>query len=73
MRFAWLPLRPSPRRSRRAASAAVYPPQRQLPATVITDFKAAPTSLLQQYPTGGPQLISRVRDLGALIRPRSPA
>ncbi len=48
-----------------AASAAVYPPQRQLPATVITDFKAAPNSLLQQYPTGGPQLISRVRDLGA--------
>ncbi|MCK1317394.1 MULTISPECIES: hypothetical protein [unclassified Bradyrhizobium] len=48
-----------------AASAAVYPPQRQLPATVITDFKAAPSSLLQQYPTGGPQLISRVRDLGA--------
>ena len=48
-----------------AASAAVYPPQRQLPATVITDFKATPGSLLQQYPTGGPQLISRVRDLGA--------
>ena len=48
-----------------AASAAVYPPQRQLPATVITDFKASPSSLLQQYPTGGPQLISRVRDLGA--------
>lgn len=48
-----------------AASAAVYPPQRQLPPTVISDFKAAPTSLLQQYPTGGPQLISRVRDLGA--------
>ncbi|WP_407192942.1 hypothetical protein [Bradyrhizobium sp. STM 3566] len=48
-----------------AASAAIYPPQRQLPATVISDFKAAPNSLLQQYPTGGPQLISRVRDLGA--------
>jgi len=48
-----------------AASAAVYPPQRQLPATVISDFKASPASLLQQYPTGGPQLISRVRDLGA--------
>ena len=48
-----------------AASAAVYPPQRQLPATVITEFKASPNSLLQQYPTGGPQLISRVRDLGA--------
>lgn len=48
-----------------AASAAIYPPQRQLPSTVITEFKAAPNSLLQQYPTGGPQLISRVRDLGA--------
>ncbi|WP_245266338.1 hypothetical protein [Bradyrhizobium sp. WSM1743] len=48
-----------------AASAAIYPPQRQLPATVISDFKASPNSLLQQYPTGGPQLISRVRDLGA--------
>jgi hypothetical protein len=48
-----------------AASAAVYPPQRQLPAQVISDFKGAPTSLLQQYPTGGAQLISRVRDLGA--------
>ncbi|MDA9543904.1 hypothetical protein ACM43_04920 [Bradyrhizobium sp. CCBAU 45321] len=48
-----------------AANAAIYPPQRQLPVTVISEFKAAPNSLLQQYPTGGPQLISRVRDLGA--------
>lgn len=48
-----------------AASAAIYPPQRQLPAQTISDFKAAPSSLLQQYPNGGPQLISRVRDLGA--------
>lgn len=48
-----------------AASAAIYPPQRQLPATVISEFKAAPNSLLQQYPTGAAQLISRVRDLGA--------
>ncbi|RXH09192.1 hypothetical protein EAS56_26400 [Bradyrhizobium guangzhouense] len=47
-----------------AASAAVYPPQRQLPPQVITDFKASPGTLLTQYP-GGPQLISRVRDLGA--------
>ncbi|MCK1757388.1 hypothetical protein IVA78_19710 [Bradyrhizobium sp. 137] len=47
------------------ASAAVYPPQRQLPAQIISEFKAAPNSLLQQYPTGAPQLISRVRDLGA--------
>ncbi|MGV7217066.1 hypothetical protein [Bradyrhizobium sp. UFLA05-112] len=48
-----------------AASAAVYPPQRQLPAQVISDFKSAPSSLLQQFPTGGAQMISRVRDLGA--------
>lgn len=48
-----------------SASAAVYPPQRQLPAQVISDFKATPTSLLQQYPGGGAQFISRVRDLGA--------
>src|SRR3954468_13368875 len=48
-----------------AVSAAIYPPQRQLPAQVISDFKGAPSSLLQQYPTGGAQLISRVRDLGA--------
>ncbi|TYO61229.1 hypothetical protein FXV83_39330 [Bradyrhizobium hipponense] len=48
-----------------AASAAVYPPQRQLPAQVISDFKGSPTSLLQQYPGAGAQLISRVRDLGA--------
>lgn len=47
-----------------AASAAVYPPQRQLPPQVVTDFKASPNTLLQQYP-GGPQLISRVRDLAA--------
>ncbi|WP_228749263.1 hypothetical protein [Bradyrhizobium sp. BR 10261] len=48
-----------------AASAAVYPPQRQLAAQLISDFKSSPNSLLQQYPTGGAQMISRVRDLGA--------
>ncbi|MBR0829869.1 hypothetical protein JQ596_30505 [Bradyrhizobium manausense] len=47
------------------ASAAIYSPQRQLPAQVISDFKSSPASLLQQYPAAGPQLISRVRDLGA--------
>ncbi|UPJ74476.1 hypothetical protein [Bradyrhizobium sp. 187] len=47
-----------------AASAAVYPPQRQLPATVISEFKATPGTLLTQFPAGA-QLISRVRDLGA--------
>ncbi|UPK33983.1 hypothetical protein IVB18_38360 [Bradyrhizobium sp. 186] len=48
-----------------AASAAVYPPQRQLPVQVTSDFKSSPNSLLQQYPTGGAQMVSRVRDLGA--------
>jgi len=48
-----------------AASAAIYPPQRQLSVTVLSEFKAAPNNLLQQYPTGGAELISRVRDLGA--------
>ncbi|MGY4344979.1 hypothetical protein ACVWXM_001443 [Bradyrhizobium sp. GM7.3] len=47
-----------------AASAAVYPPARELPATVISEFKATPGTLLTQYPAGA-QLISRVRDLGA--------
>ncbi|MGR4930964.1 hypothetical protein ACIPUD_29760 [Bradyrhizobium sp. CAR08] len=47
------------------ANAAVYPPQRQLPAQVISDFKGSPQSLLQQYPNGGPQMIIRVTDLGA--------
>ena len=47
-----------------AATAAVYPPARQLPATVISEFKATPGTLLTQFPAGA-QLISRVRDLGA--------
>lgn len=47
------------------ASAAVYPPQRQLPAQVISDFKGSPQTLLQQFPNGGPQMILRVTDLGA--------
>ncbi|MET4221642.1 putative membrane protein YgcG [Bradyrhizobium sp. LB14.3] len=48
-----------------AANAAIYPPNRQLPASMISDFKASPTSLLQQFTSGGAQLISRARDLGA--------
>jgi hypothetical protein len=48
-----------------AANAAVYPQNRQLPVQVISDFKSAPASLLQQFPDGGAQMISRVRDLGA--------
>ena len=48
-----------------AASAAVYTPQQQLPQQTIADFNKSPTSLLQQFPSGGAQMISRVRDLGA--------
>ncbi|MBR0715883.1 hypothetical protein [Bradyrhizobium liaoningense] len=48
-----------------AASAAIYPPNRQLSSQVISDFKSSPASLLQQFPDGGAQMISRVRDLGA--------
>jgi hypothetical protein len=48
-----------------ASSAAVYPPNRQLPAQVISEFKGSPTNLLQQFPNGGAQMILRVRDLGA--------
>ncbi|UVO27614.1 hypothetical protein [Bradyrhizobium arachidis] len=48
-----------------AASAAIYPPNRQLSSQVISGFKSSPTSLLQQFPDGGAQMISRVRDLGA--------
>ncbi|WP_246741394.1 hypothetical protein [Bradyrhizobium sp. 1(2017)] len=48
-----------------AANAAIYPPSRQLAAQTISDFKASPASLLQQFAAGGAQMISRVRDLGA--------
>nr|WP_249157418.1 hypothetical protein [Bradyrhizobium diazoefficiens] len=47
------------------ADAAIYPQNRQLAAQVISDFKSSPAALLQQFPAGGAQLISRVRDLGA--------
>jgi hypothetical protein len=48
-----------------AANAAIYPPNRQLAAQTISDFKASPTSLLQRFQSGGAQMISQVRDLGA--------
>ncbi|WP_354068573.1 hypothetical protein [Bradyrhizobium sp. LB5.2] len=47
------------------ANAAIYPANRQLSAQLISDFKASPAALLQQFSSGGAQLISRVRDLGA--------
>ena len=48
-----------------AAGAAVYSPQQQLPTSVVDVFKGAPSDLLKQYPDGGAQMISRVRDLAA--------
>jgi FecR protein len=47
------------------AAAAVYSPQRALPAQTIQEFLANPTALLAQYPDGGGRLIARVRDLAA--------
>jgi len=47
------------------AGAAVYSPQQQLPTSVVDTFKTAPSDLLKQYPDGGAQMISRVRDLAA--------
>jgi len=48
-----------------AANAAVYSPQQQLPAATIQSFKGNPGQLLSEFPSGGPGLISRVRDLSA--------
>src|SRR5882672_5343879 len=47
------------------ADAACYGPTQQLPAQVVSDFIANPAALLQQYPNGGAQMISRIRDLAA--------
>ncbi len=47
------------------AQAACYGPQQQLPAQTISTFLGNPAQLLQQYPTGGAQLISQIRDLAA--------
>jgi hypothetical protein len=48
-----------------AAGAAIYEPQQQLPAAIMDAFKANPSQLLQAYPQGGAEMISRVRDIGA--------
>jgi hypothetical protein len=45
--------------------AAVYSPQQALPPPAIRDFLADPSALLKEYPDGGAQMISRVRDLAA--------
>lgn len=46
-------------------AAAVYSSQQALPPQVIKDFLADPSALLKQYPEGGAQMISRVKDLAA--------
>jgi hypothetical protein len=45
------------------ASAAIYPPRQALPQQQIQQFLANPSSLLTQFPNGGPQMIQMVRDL----------
>src|ERR1700733_11059850 len=47
------------------AGAAVYSPLHTLPPQIIKDFLADPPALLKQNPDGGPQMISRVKDLTA--------
>jgi hypothetical protein len=47
------------------AMSAVYSPQQALPAATVQNFLANPESLLTQYPNGGPQMITAVRDLVA--------
>ena len=48
-----------------SAMSAVYSAQKALAADTIQQFLADPAALLTQYPTGGPQMITRVRDLAA--------
>lgn len=47
------------------ARAACYGPQQQLPAAALTQFKADPAQILKQFPSGGAQMISMIRDLVA--------
>jgi hypothetical protein len=47
------------------AQVACYGQQEQLPAQTVAEFIANPTQLLQQFPNGGPEIISKIRDLAA--------
>jgi hypothetical protein len=47
------------------AAAAVYSPQRALPAKTIQEFLANPGQLLAQFPDGGPRMVTLIRDLAA--------
>jgi hypothetical protein len=48
-----------------AAQAACYSAGQQLPAQVVSRFTNDPGRLLTQFPDGGPQMISLIRDLVA--------
>jgi hypothetical protein len=48
-----------------SAAAAVYSPERALPAQTIQEFLSDPAALLGQFPDGGEQMVARVRDLAA--------
>ena len=48
-----------------AVQAACYGPGQQLPAQVVSRFMNDPGRLLTQFPDGGPQMISLIRDLVA--------
>jgi hypothetical protein len=45
------------------AWSAAYAPGQQLSQQTITEFTANPSQLLSQFPNGGGQMISRLRDL----------
>ena len=47
------------------AQAACYGPAQVLPQQTVDQFLAGPAQFLSQYPDGGPQMISLVRDLAA--------
>ena len=47
------------------AQAACYTPGGGLPASAVDAFLANPAALLTQFPNGGAQMISRIRDLAA--------
>ena len=48
-----------------AAQTGCYAPGQQLPAQVVSRFTNDPGRLLTQFPDGGPQMISLIRDLVA--------
>jgi hypothetical protein len=49
----------------KAAQAACYDSGQQLPERVVSQFINEPGKLLTQFPSGGPQMISLIRDLVA--------